>query len=117
MEAMLNSLRSNPPKLIAGLDVTGFEDLLREDGRLGLLKGNTDRLGRNVLLFRLGTEARIALRPSGTEPKAKVYIEVCTPPCSPRTTAEQWQSQCRAADALAERIGKEFVELALGRAS
>jgi phosphoglucomutase/phosphomannomutase len=117
MEAMLNSLRSNPPKRIAGLDVTGFEDLLREDGRLGLLKGNTDRLGRNVLLFRLGTEARIALRPSGTEPKAKVYIEVCTPPCSPRTTAEQWKAQCRAADALAERIGKEFVELALGRAS
>ena len=83
MARMLDRLRATPPQEIGGLAVTAFEDLRDEHGRLGPLKGATDAAARNVLIFRLGDRARIALRPSGTEPKAKAYVEVCSPPAPP----------------------------------
>jgi phosphoglucomutase len=112
---MLNSLRTQPPTEVAGLQVTGFEDLQREDGRLGSLKGETDRIGRNVLVFHLGENARLVLRPSGTEPKAKAYVEVSSPPAAPRMSAESWAAACASVDQLAGRLGQEFVRLALSR--
>src|SRR5262249_12314578 len=77
MARMLDALRQAPPKAIGGLPVTGFEDLRDEEGRLGSIKGATDFASRNFLIFRLGDDqsAKVALRPSGTEPKAKAYIE------------------------------------------
>jgi phosphoglucomutase/phosphomannomutase len=115
MADMLDSLRTESPREVAGLKVTGFEDLLREDGRLGYLKGDTDRLSRNVLIFRLGENARVVLRPSGTEPKAKAYVEVSSAPRPARISDERWSEQCRHVDALARRLGQEFVALALSR--
>src|SRR5207253_211667 len=76
MARMLDRLRAAPPREIGGFKVTGFEDLRDENGRLGTLKGDTDRAARNFLLFTLGERARLAFRPSGTEPKAKAYLEV-----------------------------------------
>lgn len=113
--AMMASMRATPPKTIGALQVTTFEDLEDERGRLGPLKGATDAASRNVLLFRCGERARLALRPSGTEPKAKVYLEVCTPPCPANLPAEQWIQECREAAALGERLGKDFVQQALDR--
>jgi len=82
MARMLDRLRATPPRTIAGLEVTAFEDLRDEKGRFGPLKGATDAASRNVLVFRCGEQARVVLRPSGTEPKAKMYLEACTPPRS-----------------------------------
>ncbi len=115
MLEILDSLRTSPPADIAGLAVTSFEDLQREDGRLGPFKGETDRASRNVLTFRLGDHARLTLRPSGTEPKAKVYIEASSPPCPPSMPAARWQEQCREVDELGKRLGDGFLGLALGR--
>jgi phosphomannomutase len=36
----------------------------------------------------------VALRPSGTEPKAKMYVEVSSQPCPPGATAEVWARTC-----------------------
>src|SRR5438874_3931586 len=83
MTKMLDLLRQSPPKEIAGLKVTGFEDLRREDSWMGPIKGATDHASRNFLIWHLGERARIALRPSGTEPKAKAYVEVSSPPAKP----------------------------------
>ncbi|MBI3758491.1 MAG: phospho-sugar mutase, partial [Deltaproteobacteria bacterium] len=91
MARMLNRLREAPPEKIAGWNVTSFDDLQDENGWMGPFKGATDKAARNVLIFALtpdpalggqggNLEARIALRPSGTEPKAKAYIEVCSAP-------------------------------------
>jgi phosphoglucomutase/phosphomannomutase len=115
MLAMLNSLRTNPPEMIAGLKVTKFEDLQREDGRFGPLQGETDKAGRNVLVFTLGEQARLVLRPSGTEPKAKAYIEACSEPCPANTTTEKWRALYEGIEELGVRLGNEFVKLALGR--
>jgi phosphoglucomutase/phosphomannomutase len=94
--------------------VTGFDDLRREDSWMGTLKGATDAASRNFLLFRFGDRARLALRPSGTEPKAKAYVEVCSAPCPPRATAQEWERTRRETDELARRLADEFLRAALG---
>jgi phosphoglucomutase len=114
MAQMLDLLRKSPPKEIGGLAVTAFEDLQSEECWMGPIKGATDRAGRNFLVFRLGEQARIALRPSGTEPKAKAYVEVCTPPCKPGTSDVAWRETCNQTDAMAKRLGEEFLASALG---
>ncbi|MBO0697682.1 MAG: phospho-sugar mutase [Zavarzinella sp.] len=114
MVRMLDALRKNPPKTVGGLSVTGVEDLRDENGRMGPLKGATDAASRNVLIFRLGDAAKVVLRPSGTEPKAKAYLEVRSAPWKPGVTGEAWDAACREVDALAQRIATDFLKLALG---
>src|SRR5262249_24374735 len=114
MARMLDQLRNSPPSEVAGLSVTGFDDLRREDSWLGPLKGTTDTAGRNFLLFRFGERARLARRRSGTEPKAKAYIEVCSARCPPGASAQAWERTRREADERAQRLAEDFLRLALG---
>lgn len=119
MVKMIDSLRANPPKSIGGLPVVQFEDLRNESGRMGPFKGETDKAARNFLIFRLkgekGIEGKVCLRPSGTEPKAKAYLEVSTLPRPATMTDDVWQAQCQEADRLLKAIGKDFLALALGK--
>lgn len=66
----LDRLRENPPATLAGARVTSYEDL--SAGYQGLPP--TDGV-------RIATEAgdRVIVRPSGTEPKLKCYLEVIAP--------------------------------------
>jgi phosphoglucomutase len=114
MVRMLDALRKSPPKTIGGLAVTGFEDLRDENSRMGPLKGATDAASRNFLIFRLGETAKVVLRPSGTEPKAKAYLEVRSAPWKAGVTAAAWEAACREVDTLAQRIATDFLGLALG---
>jgi phosphoglucomutase/phosphomannomutase len=114
MARMLDRLRSSPPAEIGGMHVTDFEDLRHEQGFLGPIKGATDHAARNFLIFHLGDQARIALRPSGTEPKAKAYVEVASDPCPGGKAGEQWPRTCREVGAIARRLADEFSALALG---
>ncbi|MFH1849817.1 MAG: phospho-sugar mutase [archaeon] len=71
-----DTLRKNPPQEIGGYRVQKFMDLW--NGRKHL--SETDTAARNVLIFILrGTDSiphlKISIRPSGTEPKTKIYIE------------------------------------------
>jgi phosphoglucomutase/phosphomannomutase len=113
MVRMLDTLRKSPPKTIGGLAVTSFEDLRDENSRMGPLKGATDAASRNFLIFRLGDSAKVVLRPSGTEPKAKAYLEVRSAPWKPGTTADAWNAACREIDSLAQRIATDFLSQAL----
>jgi phosphoglucomutase/phosphomannomutase len=109
MARMLDQLRKSPLKEIGGLAVTAFEDWRDEKGRMGPIKGATDAASRNVLIFRLGDRGRVALRPSGTEPKAKAYIEVCSPPCPAGASGEQWQKTRSEIDNLTKRLADDFM--------
>jgi phosphoglucomutase/phosphomannomutase len=115
MVRMLDSLREQPPNEIGGLRRTGFEDLRDEKGRLGSIKGATDAAARNMLLFQFGDKARVALRPSGTEPKAKTYIEVHSDPCARGASPESWQATCAEVDILVKKIESDFQKQALAR--
>jgi phosphoglucomutase/phosphomannomutase len=113
MDRMLNALRAQPLREVAGLPVTAFEDLRDERGRMGPLKGATDAAARNVLIFRLGDRGRVVLRPSGTEPKAKTYVEAWSAPCPAGATPEAWQKTCREVDDLVRRLADDFQRKAL----
>ncbi len=119
MGRMLDTLRQTPPQIIGGLSVIGFDDLWNEDGRMGPFLGQTDQAARNFLIFRLGDgsgrglAAKVSLRPSGTEPKAKAYIEVCSEPRSFGVTDETWEATCRAVDAQVQRLATDFLTKAL----
>jgi phosphoglucomutase/phosphomannomutase len=113
MARMLDQMRADPPKEIAGLAVTGFEDLRDPNGRMGPIRGGTDAAGRNVLVYQLGESARVVLRPSGTEPKAKAYIEVCSDPRGRGQSDADWQAVCQGVDEQTQRLADEFLHLAM----
>jgi len=117
MTRMLDSMRKSPPKTIGGLPVIGFEDLQDESGRMGPFKGDTDKAARNFLIFRLGDTtgltAKVCLRPSGTEPKAKAYMEVASEPCKLGTPQAAWDTSCAAVDAQVQKIATDFLTLAM----
>lgn len=116
MARMLDRLRASPPAEIGGTKVTSFEDLRDEKGRLGPIKGGTDLASRNVLVFHLGDHARLTLRPSGTEPKAKAYVEVCSDPCGINVSAHEWRDLRSAVDERAGLLAKDFLRQALAAA-
>ena len=117
MARMLDTLRTTPPKEIGGLTVAAFEDLRDENGRMGPLKGDTDAAARNFLIFRMagqdGLAAKVSLRPSGTEPKAKAYLEVSSPPRPVGTPDAAWQQTCTAVDQQVQRLASDFLTRAL----
>ena len=107
MAGMLDRLRATPLREVDGLKVTRFEDR-RDEERYGPIKGATDAASRNVLVFHFGDQARIALRPSGTEPKAKIYLEACSPPCPAGTPAEAWRDDVSGRGRTGEAAGRRF---------
>src|SRR5262249_4275719 len=113
MERMLNALRAQPPRTIAGLPVTAFEDLRDERGRMGPLKGATDAAGRNFRISGLGDRGGGVLRRSGTERKAKTSVEAWSGPCPAGAAAEEWQRACREVDNLVPRLADDFQRQAL----
>jgi len=77
--AIQEGLRANPPGSIGGRAVTAFHDRRDEEGVFGPILSGTDASARDVLAFELGADHRLVIRPSGTEPKTKIYAEAITP--------------------------------------
>lgn len=78
IKAMMDNFRANPPREIAGSPVVKVKDfkMLKEtDGN-----GNSTELQMpepsNVLQWFTADGTKVSVRPSGTEPKIKFYIEV-----------------------------------------
>lgn len=78
MKAIMDELRSEPPKRIVDEEVIRIRDYL--DGSIyvsGLGKvDSTPMSGSNVLYFELADGSTFIVRPSGTEPKIKIYLLV-----------------------------------------
>ena len=84
MDAIMKQLRQTPPTAIGGMAVESLVDY--NTAGTGLPKAN-------VLECRLAGGAKLMVRPSGTEPKIKVYLSAVAP------TEE-------AADAINDTLGK-----------
>jgi phosphomannomutase len=68
--AAMQRLRSSPPATLGGFAVEGVDDLA---------EGGDDLPPTDGLRFRLAERSRVVVRPSGTEPKVKCYLEVVVP--------------------------------------
>jgi len=75
IEAVMASFRENPPDVIGDWAVLNFADRQDENEVFGPVCSDTDKASRNVLVFTLEKGARLTLRPSGTEPRCKIYVE------------------------------------------
>ena len=76
MTALMKSLRETPPSEIAGVKVATYKDYSDGTAR-DAASGEVTKIalaGSNVLRFELADGTHIVVRPSGTEPKIKVYI-------------------------------------------
>lgn len=76
MKALMANLRAKPPREIGGSSVLGMRDY--QNGTVSVAElgvvGKTHISGSNVLYFELEDGTAFIVRPSGTEPKIKVYI-------------------------------------------
>jgi phosphoglucomutase/phosphomannomutase len=86
IERIQAELRACPPARIGDLAVTAVHDRADPSGPLGPILSDTDAASRDVLVFEMGDTARILLRPSGTEPKNKIYVEYKGRPGTDPTT-------------------------------
>ena len=85
IDRLMARLRAEPPREIGGLPVEAVDDL----------SAGVDLPPTDALRYRLRGGARVIVRPSGTEPKLKVYVDVVS---DARTAAER---RTRTDDALA----------------
>lgn len=104
---IMKQFRSNPPKEIAGSTVVKIKDYLSLEEK-DITTGNVTKLDMpatsNVLQFFTSDGTKVSVRPSGTEPKIKFYIEVH----DKLESAEQYQAVQDRADAKIEQIKKDL---------
>ncbi len=74
--AAVEKLRTTPPSELGGMPITSAEDLAQGVGGLPPTDGLRYRLDGSASGH---GAARVVVRPSGTEPKLKCYLEVVTP--------------------------------------
>ena len=100
IQDIMNALRANAPKQIGGFDVIAVRDY--KTGKIrNIATGEESETGlpaSNVLYFELTDNAWVCVRPSGTEPKLKLYYGICG-----KSTDD--------ADAIAARMEKALKEL------
>ena len=101
LAALMARWRVSPPGRLAGLEVTGVRDLARGDAELP---------PSDVLVLQLGGAGRVVLRPSGTEPKLKAYLEATTGPCATQDLGDAR----RAARARLDKLRQEVAALVAG---
>jgi phosphomannomutase len=70
ISAAMDRLRADPPRSLGGLAVLEVDDLGEGSDGLPPTEG---------LRYRLADGAKVVVRPSGTEPKLKCYLEVVVP--------------------------------------
>jgi len=97
MKEIMTSLRTNPPACVGGLSLVEFSDYAASETK-NIKTGETTAITlpkSDVLVFTLENNATIIIRPSGTEPKIKVYY----------TTTGNTQEE---ATALYEKLDGDF---------
>jgi phosphoglucomutase/phosphomannomutase len=101
------ALRQNPPHTIAGYAVTEVVDQQALNVR-GPKLSETDWAARDVLVFKLKDSGRLIVRPSGTEPKNKTYVEVRSAPLGVGADQEVLAQDKTRTNAVAQRIADDF---------
>ena len=105
--AIMKEFRANPPKQIAGSDVVivkDYADLNMKNLKTGEVTKMDMPTTSNVLQYFTEDGTKISIRPSGTEPKIKFYVEVKG---SMKTNADYADANNKA-DAKIEAVKKDL---------
>ena len=107
IQAIMKQFRENPPKSIAGSPVVTVKDFATLEQK-NIAAGTVEKLvmptTSNVLQYYTEEGTKISIRPSGTEPKIKFYIEVH----GTLESAEKYDETNAAAEAKIAQICKEL---------
>ena len=107
IQAIMKQFRENPPKSIAGAPVVTVKDFATLEQK-NIASGTVEKLvmptTSNVLQYYTEDGTKISIRPSGTEPKIKFYIEVH----GTLESAEKYDETNAAAETKIARICKEL---------
>jgi phosphoglucomutase/phosphomannomutase len=116
IHTLMKAFRSDPPRTLAGLDVTEVQDYLKHEIR-DLADHKTNRPlpqpSGDLLIFHTSASGvRFAARPSGTEPKIKFYLFARTEVKGEKHLPEAKAETARRLDRMARDI-EEYVTKAL----
>lgn len=101
IKAMMENYRNNPPKDIAGSEVVIYKDFktleMVENGKKSkIVMPDTS----NVLQYFCADGTKVSVRPSGTEPKIKFYLEIN----GVINTADEYDKACSEAEKKSAKI-------------
>ncbi len=105
--AIMKQFRTNPPKQLAGSNITEVKDYadLTIKNEAGKVIGKLDfPTTSDVLQFFTADGTKISVRPSGTEPKIKFYVEVK----GEMKSAADYENAIATAEAKIETIKKDL---------
>jgi phosphomannomutase len=109
-------VRKEPPRRLAGQPVTVTDLRDAAAGPVDLAGGHAERSPgqplppADVLIWHAGSDARVMIRPSGTEPELKIYAEVVRPV---RSRAELATARASAAERADELMAAAAAALSL----
>jgi phosphomannomutase len=110
-DKIMKSLRQNPLKEFDGKPIREIIDFWDET-KFGKFKSETDKLPRNVYQFATDNGV-VTIRPSGTEPKIKLYCQLLPSSQPPGVKGAELFKQLRQrADRLARLVYGELLERA-----
>ncbi|MBQ0085424.1 MAG: phospho-sugar mutase [Prevotella sp.] len=101
IKAMMENYRNNPPKDIAGSEVVTYKDfktleMVENSKKSKIVMPDTS----NVLQYFCADGTKVSVRPSGTEPKIKFYIEVN----GVMNSADEYDKACNEAEKKSVKI-------------
>lgn len=105
--AIMKEFRANPPKQLAGSDVVlvkDYADLNMKDMKTGEITKMDMPTTSNVLQYFTADGTKVSVRPSGTEPKIKFYVEVR----GVMNSAADYEKANNEADAKIQQIKKDL---------
>ncbi|MGH9058314.1 MAG: phospho-sugar mutase, partial [Acidimicrobiales bacterium] len=105
IDQIMAGLRASPPADLLGYTVDEIDDMAAGVRRFA--DGRQEPLGlprSDVLLWRSRQHARVVIRPSGTEPKLKIYLEVVRAPGDGRDLAATTVDATRDLDRLRDQL-------------
>ena len=107
IQAIMKQFRANPPKAIVGAPVVTVKDYDTLEEK-NMITGEVKKLDMpttsNVLQFFTEDGTKISIRPSGTEPKIKFYIEIH----DTLNSAEEYDAKNQWAAAKIEAVAKDL---------
>jgi phosphoglucomutase len=106
IKAMMDDFRHNPPHSLGGQRVTEWKDYktLKKMDKAGRASKIIMPEPSNVLQYFTEDGSKISVRPSGTEPKIKFYLEVK----APMAKREDYEKANAIADAKVEKLKKSL---------